>query len=99
MLTICFLVGISYIKQNRFDDAIEYLNSADEALEFMYGNENMYVALVKTLLGNAWSKEGSKNKALENYKTAASIISNIKGEDNVELEEIQKKIDKIESSG
>ena len=99
-LSICnVLIGISYIQQNRCDEAIDYLSSALEALETVYGRNNVKVASVINLLADALLKEGNKNKALENYKTAASIISNIKGEDNVELEEIQKKIDKIESSG
>ena len=79
-LSICnVLIGISYIQQNRCDEAIDYLSSALEALETVYGRDNVKVASVTNLLADALLKEGNKNKALEHYKTAASIISFITG--------------------
>jgi len=97
MIEMRIELGISYIQQNRCDEAIDYLSSALEALETVYGRNNVKVASVINLLADALLKEGNKNKALENYKTAASIISVITGTDDEEFLKIQQKIISIES--
>jgi len=92
MIEMRIELGISYIQQDRCDEAIDYLSSALEALETVYGRNNVKVASVTNLLADALLKEGNKNKALEHYKTAASIISFITGTDDEEFLKIQQKI-------
>lgn len=76
--------GNIYMKQGKYDQALECYQQAYEIGKRMLGEQNPYSAMFCSLVGDAFSKLGKKKEALEHYRQALDIFEHAPDKDGYE---------------
>jgi len=95
MIDLKIDIGVAHMHMKRFDEADEYLASALEALQSLFGDDNMQVATVQEYLGDLAMKQNNLQEAENSYKRAAIIIEDILGKENPRYTELLSKRGRI----
>mmetsp|Transcript_20935 Transcript_20935/g.31915 ORF Transcript_20935/g.31915 Transcript_20935/m.31915 type:complete len:431 (+) Transcript_20935:18-1310(+) len=95
MIDLKIDIGVAHMHMKRFDEADEYLASALEALQSLFGDDNMQVATVQEYLGDLAMKQNNLQEAQNSYQRAALTIEDILGKENPRYTELLSKRKRI----
>eukprot|EP00816_Leptocylindrus_hargravesii_P012486 CAMPEP_0196812888 /NCGR_PEP_ID=MMETSP1362-20130617/32052_1 /TAXON_ID=163516 /ORGANISM="Leptocylindrus danicus, Strain CCMP1856" /LENGTH=502 /DNA_ID=CAMNT_0042188831 /DNA_START=108 /DNA_END=1617 /DNA_ORIENTATION=- len=78
-------IGLSHFRKKEFEESEKCFTYALNALQKLYGDENMQVAIVQEYLGDIAIKMGKDMKGDDLYACASMIIAEILGKDVTDI--------------
>lgn len=82
-------IGLALAAEDRFGDALKYLHQAEQLYVSMAPKRNLQIVQVRTWLADCYMGLGDNTKALDFYKSAASLAIELHGEEDLKTAEVQ----------